>query len=233
MFALPWIGMPMSHPESRSGWLRRCARSGPHAAISRRAASDFQRSSSVVRTATARVFGRYPDWTCIPGGRRVHVHTPAGGQGMNTGMQYAHNLAWKLALVVTGRSPESLLDTYEQGRAPIGTDVLALTHAIVQMSTLRHPLKRAVRDLVVPIASRIPHVQRRAVRCMSQVHVAYSSSALSFGEGGERAADIPVVFDDGTPTRLYAALRGLRHVLVSDTFDELNELSPYRSLFTW
>ncbi len=58
----------------------------------------------------------------------VHVHTPADGQGMNTGIMDAQNLAWKLAPVASGRAPEQLLDSYGQERAPVAAQVLRLMH---------------------------------------------------------------------------------------------------------
>src|SRR5215469_9299960 len=106
-------------------------------------------------------------------GDAVHIHTPAGGQGMNTGIMDAHNLAWKLALVAQGRAPDAVLDTYGAERRPVAEDVLRLTHALVHYGTLTHPLKRRVRDMVVPALSRSQVIQRRAAGRMSQVYVSY------------------------------------------------------------
>ena len=85
-------------------------------------------------------------------GDAVHIHTPAGGQGMNTGITDAHNLGWKLALVADGRAPDRLLDTYGAEREPVAGQVLALTHALVRVGTMTHPVKRALRDITVPAA---------------------------------------------------------------------------------
>jgi 2-polyprenyl-6-methoxyphenol hydroxylase-like FAD-dependent oxidoreductase len=82
-------------------------------------------------------------------GDAAHVHSPAGGQGMNTGMMDAGNLAWKLALVTDG-APESLLDTYEQERVPVASSVLGFTDRLVGWATMRHPVKRALRDTLIP-----------------------------------------------------------------------------------
>ena len=95
-------------------------------------------------------------------GDAVHIHTPAGGQGRNTGIMDAHNLAWKLALVVSGRAPSVLLDTYGAERGPVAAEVLRLTHAIVRYSTLSHPLQQRARNVIVPAAGRVPLIQRRA-----------------------------------------------------------------------
>ena len=101
-------------------------------------------------------------------GDAMHIHTPAGGQGMNTGIMDAHNLAWKLALVVSGRATSRLLDTYGAERGPVAAEVLRLTHAIVRYSTLSHPLKQQARNIIVPAAGRVPLIQHRAARRLSQ-----------------------------------------------------------------
>jgi 2-polyprenyl-6-methoxyphenol hydroxylase-like FAD-dependent oxidoreductase len=152
-------------------------------------------------------------------GDAVHIHTPAGGQGMNTGIMDAHNLAWKLALVVSGRAPGGLLDSYGAERGPVATEVLRLTHAIVRYSTLSHPLQQFARDVVAPAAARVPPIQRRAARRLSQVYVSYPASPLTRADGwrdrpgpGERVPDTEVLAG-GRTVRLHAVLRGGRHVL--------------------
>ena len=102
-------------------------------------------------------------------GDAVHIHTPAGGQGMNTGITDAHNLGWKLALVAADRAPDQLLDTYGAEREPVAGQVLGLTHALVRYGTMIHPVKRALRDALIPAASRVGPVHRRAVRRWTQV----------------------------------------------------------------
>jgi 2-polyprenyl-6-methoxyphenol hydroxylase-like FAD-dependent oxidoreductase len=86
---------------------------------------------------------------------------------MNTGMMDAHNLAWKLALVADGRAPDALLDTYGQERVPVASGVLEFTDKIVALLTMRNRAKRAVRDTVIPVVSRVPVVQRGAARKLS------------------------------------------------------------------
>jgi 2-polyprenyl-6-methoxyphenol hydroxylase-like FAD-dependent oxidoreductase len=170
-------------------------------------------------------------------GDAVHVHSPAGGQGMNTGMQDAHNLAWKLALVISGRSPESLLDTYAEERGPVAAQVLSLTHALVQLGTVRNPFKRTLRDIVVPFASRIPPIERRAVRRVSQVHITYRSGSLTrrgpgsrYLQPGDRAPDVQVVEPGGTSRRLYEAMRSGRHILVASS-GAVSHLREWSSTF--
>jgi 2-polyprenyl-6-methoxyphenol hydroxylase-like FAD-dependent oxidoreductase len=176
-------------------------------------------------------------------GDAVHIHTPAGGQGMNTGIMDAHNLAWKLALVASGRAPEWLLDTYGEERGPVAAQVLALTHALVRFGTVSDPLKRALRDTILPAASHLPPIQRRAARRMSQVNVAYPASRLTRPDAirrgpraGDRAPDTPITGCAGR-TRLYEVLRNGRHVLLVSGPDlagtlESPALRPFRDVLT-
>ncbi|MBV9205475.1 MAG: FAD-dependent monooxygenase [Actinobacteria bacterium] len=175
-------------------------------------------------------------------GDAVHIHTPAGGQGMNTGITDAHNLAWKLALVAAGRAPEQLLDTYGAEREPVAAQVLGLTHTLVRFGTMTHPVKRALRDTMVPAAFRIGPIHRRAVRRWTQVNVGYPASSLTRpdrGRGplrpGQRAPDVEVCTREGT-SRLFSVLRRGRHVLVVTGADPVSApagpaLTPYRDLF--
>jgi 2-polyprenyl-6-methoxyphenol hydroxylase-like FAD-dependent oxidoreductase len=158
-------------------------------------------------------------------GDAAHIHSPAGGQGMNTGMMDAQNLAWKLALVAGGRAPEGILDTYGHERAPVASGVLQLTDRIVGLMTMRSRAERVVRNAVLPVATSLPAVQRRAARRLSQVSIAYPTGALVIPDSrrrpkdagprpGERAPDASIQTTDG-PSRLYERLRRGRHVLVA------------------
>ncbi|PVG84533.1 FAD-binding monooxygenase [Nocardioides gansuensis] len=153
-------------------------------------------------------------------GDAAHIHSPAGGQGMNTGMMDAHNLAWKLALVAEGRAPDALLDTYGQERGPVASGVLEFTDRLVGLLTMRNRAKRAVRDTVIPIASRLPAAQRRGARKLSQVSVACPSSPLIEPGGhrrgpkpGDRLPDVQIRTQHG-PAPLYRLLGSRRHVLI-------------------
>ena len=122
-------------------------------------------------------------------GDAVHIHTPAGGQGVNTGITDAHNLGWKLALVASGRAPDALLDSYGTERRPVAEQVLKLTHALVHYGTMNHPIKRRVRDIVVPALGRSAVIQRRAARRISQVSVAYPPGPLARRDRGRGDAE--------------------------------------------
>jgi 4,5-epoxidase len=139
---------------------------------------------------------------------------------MSTGIMDAHNLAWKLALVAAGQAAESLLDSYGTERRPVAEDVLRLTHALVRYGTITHPVQRRIRDLAVPALGRTAMVQRRAVRRLSQVYVAYPAGpSAGSGRGrrgprpGQRMPDL-AVRAGGEVTRVHAVLRGGRPMLV-------------------
>jgi 2-polyprenyl-6-methoxyphenol hydroxylase-like FAD-dependent oxidoreductase len=174
-------------------------------------------------------------------GDAVHIHTPAGGQGMNTGITDAHNLGWKLALVADGRAPDQLLDTYGAEREPVAEQVLGLTHTLVRFGTMTNPVKRALRDAIIPAAFAVGPVHRRAIRRWTQVNVAYPASSLTRtdrGRGrprpGQRVPDIEVLTAQG-PSRLFTVLRRGRHVIVvtgaaPDSALADPALEPYRDL---
>ncbi len=153
-------------------------------------------------------------------GDAVHIHSPAGGQGMNTGMQDATNLAWKLALVVAGHAHDGLLDTYGRERGPVARQVLAFTEGIVRFDLAARSPKRVLRDAVLP-AFRLPAAQRRLAGRMAQTSVSYSTGPLTrlgrvrgLPRPGERMPDLTVDSAQG-PTTLYAVLRSGRHVVIS------------------
>jgi 2-polyprenyl-6-methoxyphenol hydroxylase-like FAD-dependent oxidoreductase len=93
-----------------------------------------------------RMVPRYRVGRVLLAGDAAHIHSPVGGQGMNTGIQDAWNLAWKLGLVVAHRAPESLLDTYHTERHAVARVTLLETHLATRMSQLKNPLLRELRD---------------------------------------------------------------------------------------
>jgi len=156
-------------------------------------------------------------------GDAAHVHSPAGGQGMNTGMQDAFNLAWKLALVMHGQATPALLDSYSPERSAIGDQVLRNAGNMTRAALLRNPLLRELRDLAASTLSRLPAIQQRIVDQLTELDLHYAHSPLSatphgaahHPAAGARAPDVAVVAADGTATRLHALLGGGRFVLLS------------------
>ena len=107
-----------------------------------------------------RLVDRYRAGRILLAGDAAHVHSPAGGQGMNTGIQDGVALGNALAAVVAGRADESRLDQYERIRRPVAERVVAFTDRMTRMATLRSPGARAVRNAVIGLIGRIPAARR-------------------------------------------------------------------------
>ena len=117
-----------------------------------------------------------------------HIHSPVGGQGMNTGIGDAVNLAWKLAAVLKDGAPEKLLDTYEPERIAFARRLVATTDRIFILATAPGAIARFVRTrlvpLVVPILFRLPPFRRFMFETLSQFGINYRTSWLSVGTAG-------------------------------------------------
>jgi 3-(3-hydroxy-phenyl)propionate hydroxylase len=124
-------------------------------------------------------------------GDAAHIHSPAGAQGMNTGIQDAMNLGWKLALVLQGIAPEKLLDTYEQDRLPVMRSVLLGTEGMTNI-TGGHSILRTFFIHLAPLIGNAEFVQKSATARLSQLSLNYRTSNLSedhFGDGSLLAGD--------------------------------------------
>ena len=155
---------------------------------------------------------RYRDRRVFLAGDAAHVHSPAGGMGMNTGLQDAANLAWKLTAAVRGWAPEGLLDTYHEERYPVGRHVLRASGTILRAVLIRPWPLRVLRDAVVPVAVRTRPISRRLAGAISGIDLAYPAPPGAHPLVGRRAPDIPLA--GGTPRTLYRALRPGRFLLV-------------------
>jgi 2-polyprenyl-6-methoxyphenol hydroxylase-like FAD-dependent oxidoreductase len=136
-------------------------------------------------------------------GDAAHCHSPAGGMGMNTGMQDAANLGWKLAGVLNGHLPSAVLDTYNAERHPVGKTVLRASGAIIRAAMIHSTLGRKVRNAVVSFAFGHTPAAGRAAAIISGIGIRYGKAT--------RVPDMPLA--EG---RLYEALRGGRFVLVAN-----------------
>lgn len=140
------------------------------------------RWSSYFRVHHRRV-GRLRVGRMFIAGDAAHVHSPFGGQGMNTGLQDVWNLVWKLDLVLHSRGNERLLDSYAAERLPVIAQVIGTTHAMTMAMGATGRLAQALRVIVTPVASRLPPVRRRFVQTLSQLGVAYGNSPIVEGSG--------------------------------------------------
>ncbi|MEV4445578.1 MULTISPECIES: FAD-dependent monooxygenase [Streptomyces] len=146
----------------------------------------------------------YRSGPCFLAGDAAHIHSPAGAQGMNTGIQDALNLGWKLALVCRGRAPAELLETYEIERAPVGRSVLRFTDRAFTIGTSRNPLIRLARTRLAPrlapLALRATGPRGRVFRTVSELGIHYRRSPASTAgsrpprkgpRAGDRLPDLP------------------------------------------
>jgi 2-polyprenyl-6-methoxyphenol hydroxylase-like FAD-dependent oxidoreductase len=133
---------------------------------------------------------RFRQGRCFLLGDAAHIHSPVGAQGMNTGLQDAYNLAWKLALVATGKAGDSLLDSYEAERLPIARRLLATTDRlfmfIVSDTWLTGEIRTRVLPRILALAMSLEKIQRFAFRTISQTGIRYRESPIS-----ETAAGMP------------------------------------------
>jgi 3-(3-hydroxy-phenyl)propionate hydroxylase len=171
-----------------------------------RSANWISRFTDMTRQAATYRRGRV-----LLAGDAAHVHPPQGGQGLNVGVQDAVNLGWKLAEVVKGTSPDSLLDTYHAERHPVGARVLHNTMAAVALSRPddRH---QALRDIMTQLLS-MHEPRRRIAGMLSGLDIHYE-----LGEGhpllGRRMPDIDLDTADG-PRRVFTLLHDARPVLLN------------------
>jgi 2-polyprenyl-6-methoxyphenol hydroxylase-like FAD-dependent oxidoreductase len=165
-------------------------------------------------------------------GDAAHIHSPAGGQGMNTGIQDSYNLAWKLTLVIEGHAPDSFLDSYHEERHPIGQRLLRTTDRMFNVAATHNPLAIELRNFLMPRV--LPRVmgkrslRARAFRFVSQLGIKYPDSPIvgeeldgadrAFRRGpaaGHRAPDGPLLLaGGGRQVSLFSRLRGTPHHLL-------------------
>jgi 2-polyprenyl-6-methoxyphenol hydroxylase-like FAD-dependent oxidoreductase len=162
-------------------------------------------------TDMTRQAASYRERRVLLAGDAAHVHYPVGGQGLSIGVQDAMNLGWKLAQVVTGTSPEVLLDTYHAERHPVAARVLRNTMAATVL-TRSDPRIDALRDAVSELLS-MDEPRRRFAATLSGLDVHYD-----LGEGhpllGRRMPDLDLVTAGG-PLRVFTLLRGARPMLLN------------------
>lgn len=188
---------------------------------------DIEELKDIARSVLGTDFGMYgPRWSSrfhsderqVPryrvgrvflAGDAAHVHSPAGGQGMNTGLQDAANLSWKLASALTG-GPD-LLDSYHAERHPVGRKVIKGSGTLLRLAMLHSTAARTARNEVVSAALHLPLTARRLPLALSGLWVTYPAPRGAHRLVGTRAPDARL---RGRPKRLYEALRAGRFVLL-------------------
>jgi 2-polyprenyl-6-methoxyphenol hydroxylase-like FAD-dependent oxidoreductase len=174
-------------------------------------------------TDMTRQAASYRERRVLLAGDAAHIHGPQGGPGLNTGLQDAVNLGWKLAQVVNGTSPESLLDTYQAERHPIGARVLHNTMGQVALARTDERSK-ALRDTMLEMLS-LDEPRKRIAGMISGLDTRYD-----LGEGhpllGRRMPDLDLHTDDGL-TRVFELLHDARPVLLNFAGPSGFDVSPW------
>jgi 2-polyprenyl-6-methoxyphenol hydroxylase-like FAD-dependent oxidoreductase len=191
-----------------------------------------------------RMAPRYRIGRLMLAGDAAHVHSPVGGQGMNTGIQDAFNLAWKLALCARGRASDALLDSYHTERHAVAVATLSDTHFATRLSMIKAPVARELRDLATSMASAIGPFQRWIAEVTGELRVHMRNSPIVEQRRGsvlfstlarDPANEHPSVADwiefggapeagtrppdrrfgpEGAQRRLFSLLPGTRHLLL-------------------
>ncbi|MGZ8391674.1 MAG: FAD-dependent monooxygenase [Gemmatimonadales bacterium] len=171
---------------------------------------------------------RFREGRCFLLGDAAHIHSPVGAQGMNTGLQDAYNLAWKLALVVSGRADATLVDSYEEERIPVAQALLSTTDRMFSLVISDRPVAGFIRTRVAPkimaLAMRFQRIRRLAFLTISQTGIRYPGSALSENlpglpdnapGAGDRFPWLRLKFSAGSPAEdLYARLDDTQFTLI-------------------
>jgi 2-polyprenyl-6-methoxyphenol hydroxylase-like FAD-dependent oxidoreductase len=138
-------------------------------------------------------------------GDAAHIHSPIGGQGMNTGLHDVWNLAWKLDLAARGHAGEKLLASYTAERLPLIRQVIATTHTLTRVMNARSGFMQAVRNMAIPLVTRLPPFRRAFVMNLSGLGVAYGGSPIVEGAGA-RCFDDSLRGGDGIKSRFLLML---------------------------
>ncbi|MFG1646201.1 FAD-dependent oxidoreductase [Amycolatopsis sp. NPDC049252] len=171
------------------------------------------------------------------GGDAAHVHSPAGGQGMNTGIQDMINLAWKLAMVQRGLATPALLDTYQADRVPVITKLVRATETATKVWNSTNPVVHRLVTTMAPLALGRDFVQDKATAVLGETTANYRKSPIAARAGrlgtlraGDRVPDVDVVID-GETRRLHDLL-DLTKLTVLSTRSGVDVLLPWHRVFT-
>jgi 2-polyprenyl-6-methoxyphenol hydroxylase-like FAD-dependent oxidoreductase len=170
-----------------------------------------------------RVLSEYIKGNILIAGDAAHTHSPAGGHGMNTGIQDAINLAWKLALVSRGVAGDPLLKSYSDERSEIGRRVVASSDYLTRAMTIQNPVLQFARNTAMHLALGFDAVQRKALRSLSMIDINYRNFGLRASSSirrdrdslhpGDRLPPISLQSADGQATHLDELARPDRFTL--------------------
>ncbi|MCH9624936.1 MAG: 12-dehydrotetracycline 5-monooxygenase/anhydrotetracycline 6-monooxygenase [Chlamydiales bacterium] len=170
----------------------------------------------------SRMTKHYRKGTVFLAGDAAHIHSPVGGQGMNTGLQDAYNLAWKLAYVIQKKAAPTLLDTYELERQSVGKTLLEATKKATYAATLHNKAALYLRNTLANYL--LPRIQNKLATAISQIGIKYPQSSLTKGEkSGKRAPDALINGGETTLYQLWQGSKKYRLVIFSAQKNALDE----------
>jgi 2-polyprenyl-6-methoxyphenol hydroxylase-like FAD-dependent oxidoreductase len=165
-------------------------------------------------------------------GDAAHIHSPFGGQGMNTGLQDVWNLVWKLDLAVRGRANELLLASYTAERRPVIKDLIETTHRLTQVMGTPKKFAQLMRDLILPLLTRFSAFQHAFVGRLSELGIAYGGSPIIKGDGS-RYFDDSLRGGNGIASRFLLLIPESADSSTRDTFSRFcssyNEIAEMRA----
>jgi 2-polyprenyl-6-methoxyphenol hydroxylase-like FAD-dependent oxidoreductase len=165
----------------------------------------------------------FRDRRCFLLGDAAHIHSPMGAQGMNTGLQDAYNLAWKLALVVNGEADEALLESYEAERRPVAERLLRTTDRAFMLVVSDTPwaglFRTKILARIAAAAMRRERIRRLAFRSISQIGIRYRESPLS-----QTLPGVPEAAPQAGDRFPWLQLKLREDGPVEDVFDRLDDL---------
>lgn len=175
-------------------------------------------------------------------GDAAHVHSPAGGQGMNTGLQDVQNLAWKLALVIKGLADPTLLESYNAERHPVIKEIVTKTESFTKLAISKNSFLIMLRNFVMTtVLKHCTSIKQKLAMRLTQLSIKYKNSPVinyhtNLGSKsphpGERAPDVLI---GGTSKRLFDYLRNTKHNLIIFTGYQPteNDLINIKEIYTW
>jgi hypothetical protein len=167
-------------------------------------------------------------------GDASHIHSPVGGQGMNTGIQDIANLVWKLAAVERG-AHDSLLDSYEEERGKVGRALLRFTERGLKLASVSNPIFEGLRDALAPLVTSLGPVQKAAAGFVSETAIDYRGSTIVHDRGGDgelragdRMPDLELRMEGTTLLQKWTAPRHLAFVVdePESAVDAVREVVP-------
>lgn len=171
-------------------------------------------------------------------GDAAHIHSPMGGQGLNTGIQDIYNLVWKLAMVQRGLAKDELLDSYQAERHPIGEQVLKKTDLMTRMILLRNPVLISLRNAFARLMVSLKPVRKAIARDLAELTISYAKSPIVYVQGaagrlkiGEYIGDFSLMDEQrGSQETGPTLTRGTRHHLFVFCGQNPGDLTAFAAL---